>query len=236
MSATQEAQSLLTQFASDQQRRFDSATSASDRKERGHFGTPPAIAEFMAAMFSDIPKESIRILDPGAGVGTLSAAVCQRVLGLNSPRHLEIELWETDPDLLPHLRKTMDRCRKSLAAAGHQLDYTVCLDDFILANTQKTLFKDGPAASFHLAILNPPYYKLRKDAPQARAMEHVVHGQPNIYAFFLAVAADLLNPGGDVGHPKSKCSRWGRSLLHEQKSGSDSFQGARWSRCLRTQT
>lgn len=33
---------------------------------------------------------------------------------------------------------------------------------------------------------------------QAKAMEHVVHGQPNIYAFFMAVAADLLLPGGEL--------------------------------------
>ena len=198
MSAIAEAEDQLTQFASDQQRRFDLATPANARKERGHFGTPPAIAGFMAGMFSDIPKGTVRILDPGAGVGTLSAALCQRVLGLKESRHLEIELWENDPDLLPHLRKTMDRCRKTLAAAGHQLDYTLCLDDFILANTQKSLFKDGPIPSFHLAILNPPYYKVRKDSPQASSMAHVVHGQPNIYAFFMAVAADLLLPGGEL--------------------------------------
>ncbi len=92
----------------------------------------------------------------------------------------------------------MDRCRKSLAELGHQLDYTICIDDFILANAQKCLFKDGPIPSFHLAILNPPYYKVRKESAQAKAMEHVVHGQPNIYAFFMAVAADLLLPGGEL--------------------------------------
>lgn len=42
-----------TDFAAEQQRRFDASTTADDRKERGHFGTPPVIAEFMAGMFSD---------------------------------------------------------------------------------------------------------------------------------------------------------------------------------------
>lgn len=49
------------------------------RKERGHFGTAPAIADFMAGMFTQIAQGPVRILDPGAGVGTLSAAVCQRI-------------------------------------------------------------------------------------------------------------------------------------------------------------
>src|SRR5438128_1057854 len=144
----------LLSFAAEQQRRFDSATLPSARKENGHFGTPAAIADFMAAMFSEIPPGTIRILDPGAGVGTLSAAVCQRILRQKSPRHIEIELWETNPSLIPLLRNTMDRCRHVLAEADHQLDYTICVADFILANARKTLFTDGTAESFHLAILN----------------------------------------------------------------------------------
>ncbi|MBO0697769.1 MAG: Eco57I restriction-modification methylase domain-containing protein [Zavarzinella sp.] len=188
----------LVQFAADQQRRFDSATAPRERKKEGHFGTPAPIANYMAGMFTDIPRGKVRILDPGAGVGTLSAAVCERVLGVKSSLHLEIELWEANPGLVPFLRRTMDCCRTALTAAGHKLDYTVCLGDFILANTRKTMFEDGPGPSFHLSILNPPYYKVRKESPQAKAMAHVVHGQPNIYAFFLAVTADLLLPGGQL--------------------------------------
>src|SRR5690606_38909445 len=56
----------------------------------------------------------------------------------------------------------------------------------------------GSKPSFHLAILNPPYFKLRKESEQAQAMSHVVHGQPNIYALFMAVAADLLKPQGEM--------------------------------------
>jgi adenine-specific DNA-methyltransferase len=188
----------LTRFAGEQQRRFDATTLPSERKKNGHFGTPTAIAKFMAGMFSKVPHGTVRILDPGAGVGTLSAAVCERILKLKSPRRLEIELWETNPKLVTHLHRTMDRCRASLAENGHQLDYTVCIADFILAHTQKTLFKDGPNSSFHLIILNPPYNKVRKESAQAKAMEHVVRGQPNMYAFFMAVAADLLIPGGEM--------------------------------------
>src|SRR5689334_3026403 len=90
----------LTQLAAHQQRRFDATTIPRDRKERGHFGTPAVIAEFMAGMFSEIPESTVRILDPGAGVGTLSAAVCQRVLRLEAPRQLDFELWESDPRLV----------------------------------------------------------------------------------------------------------------------------------------
>ncbi|MCI0380866.1 MAG: Eco57I restriction-modification methylase domain-containing protein [Gemmataceae bacterium] len=186
----------LTQFAAEQQRRFEAATLPRERKERGHFGTPPAVAEFMSGMITGIPQGAVRVLDPGAGVGTLSAALCQRVLRLKAPRHLDIELWEADPKLVSHLRRTMDHCRTVLRACGHRLDYSVCIDDFILANADRPLF--GPTQSFDLAILNPPYFKLRKESAHAKAMKHIVHGQPNVYALFMAVSADLLAAHGKM--------------------------------------
>lgn len=188
----------LIKFAAEQQNRYEVGTLPRERRERGHFGTPARIAEFMSKMFWEIPPGRVRILDPGAGVGVLSAAVCERVLNEKETRHLEFELWESDAKLAPHIRETMENCRCALRGAGHRLDYTLCVDDFILSNARKTLFDDPRSALFDLAILNPPYYKLQKESPQAKAMEHVVHGQPNIYALFMAVAASLLRQGGEM--------------------------------------
>lgn len=185
-------------FACAQQKHFDDIVSATERKERGHFGTPAVVANFMAGLFKSVPTGKVRILDPGAGVGTLSAAFCQRVLSLSSPRELEFELWENDTQLWVHLDETMSHCQRVLRAAGHKMKYVIRREDFILANTKRSLFDQGPEPAFQLAILNPPYFKLRKESAQARAMEHVVHGQPNIYALFMAMAADLLVPGGEM--------------------------------------
>jgi adenine-specific DNA-methyltransferase len=188
----------LLEFASHQQGRFDAATSLADRKEHGHYGTPPAIADFMAGLFSNLQSESIRILDPGAGVGTLSAAMCHRLLQMDQPLGVHIELWETDPRLETPLRDTMERCADAMRAAGHRFEYLIRTDDFILASSDDPLFAARCPASFHLAIMNPPYYKLRKDSAQARSMAHVVHGQPNVYALFMAAATDWLLPGGQM--------------------------------------
>src|SRR5262245_783867 len=110
----------LTRFAAEQQRRFDATTLPRARRERGHFGTAPAIAEFMAEMFPEIPQGPVRILDPGAGVGTLSVAVCQRILRQQHQRHLIFDLFENDPKLIPLLEKTMTFCKKALRDAGHE--------------------------------------------------------------------------------------------------------------------
>ncbi|MEX0939301.1 MAG: Eco57I restriction-modification methylase domain-containing protein [Pirellulales bacterium] len=230
----------LVQFAAEQQQRHDASTSASERRERGHFGTPAAIAQFMAEMFSAIPEGTVRILDPGAGVGTLSAAICQRLLAERSRRYVLFELWENDPSLIATLEATMNQCQKALRAAGHELRFNIRVDDFILANTQRNLFENGPQASFDLAILNPPYFKLRKDSPHARAMGHVVHGQPNIYALFMAASADLLVPCGEMvaitprsyfnGSYFKRFRRWLLDRMtvrqiHVFESRSDAFRG-----------
>ncbi len=188
----------LTGYAAQQQREFDQATSPVDRKQRGHFGTPPNIALFMAAMFSLDRREAFRVLDPGAGVGTLSAAVCQSILARNSRVEVQFELWENDPSLLPFLNSTMRRCQETLRLSGHNMEFTIHVDDFILAHAEPGLFQTPTPPSFDLAILNPPYFKLRKESPQAQAMRRVIHGQPNIYALFMAVAAELLLPSGEM--------------------------------------
>jgi adenine-specific DNA-methyltransferase len=188
----------LTHFAAKQQRQFDALTSPRTRREQGHFGTSPAIADFMAGMFSEVPQGTVHILDPGAGVGTLSAAFCDRVLRERSPQHLVFELWENDPKLKNRLHETMAGCQEALEAAGQEMEFTVRTDDFILEHAQPSLFEAATKPRFDLAVMNPPYFKVRKDSEHAKVMAHVVHGQPNIYAFFMAVAADLLVNGGEL--------------------------------------
>jgi adenine-specific DNA-methyltransferase len=187
-----------TGFAAEQQRRFDAMTLPRTRRERGHFGTAPAIAEFMAGLLTDTPKGPVRILDPGAGVGTLSAAICKKILRQQNQTHLVFELFENDPTLISPLEKTMTFCKTALREAGHEMNFVIRVEDFILANTEHSLFGDSSRASFHLAILNPPYFKVRKESEYARAMKHVVHGQPNVYALFMAIVADRLRKGGEM--------------------------------------
>lgn len=152
----------------------------------------------MAWMFTKIPKGPVRILDPGAGVGTLSAALCQRALPERNPCHLFFELWENEPRLEPHLRNTMEACQNALRDAGHEMKFIVRIGDFVLDHARPSLFEAASAESFDLVIMNPPYFKVRKDSASAQAMAHIVYGQPNIYAFFMAAAADLLRDGGEM--------------------------------------
>jgi adenine-specific DNA-methyltransferase len=163
----------------------------------------------MASLFSS-PPEHYRVLDPGAGSGILSAAICDRIQRLSSPRVLHVDLFETDKSLLAVLRECMNQCRDGLRASGHKMTFEIHDEDFVLAHAPQTsLF--GPKSRitpYDAIIMNPPYFKIAGDSDHARAMANVVYGQPNIYALFMALGAELLHPGGEMVAitPRSFCN------------------------------
>jgi adenine-specific DNA-methyltransferase len=204
----------LLAHALDLQTKYERQTALDDRKRKGQFFTPPAVCGFMASLFSPKPPATFRLLDPGAGVGSLTAAICDRFLNLRASRHIDIQLFENDPEVLPFLRETIQHCAEMLNEHGHSTTYEIHAKDFIL-DAAATVF--GPPSlfcdsadwgEFDAAIMNPPYFKVSKASPYAQVMEDVVHGQPNIYAFFLAAAAQMLRPGGELVAitPRSFCN------------------------------
>lgn len=183
-----------------------------ERKHRGQFFTSKQISIFMAGMF-DIKKTSFNILDPGAGIGILSAAFCERILSLEKSCTVSLDVYETDIKLIPYLNKLLQKCKLILAGYGHTLTYNVINKDFILENpnylNKKTLFgmADQPVY-YDYVISNPPYYKLNKNSPQSRIMNDLVSGQPNIYSFFMTLSLEMLKEDGQMVFitPRSFCS------------------------------
>jgi len=202
----------ITKFAVKQQERYDASTSADVRKKIGHFGTPAVIAEFMTTMLTNIPTNNVRLLDPGAGVGVLTAAVCDRIAQINTPIKVEVVLYENEPDLITILEQTMAVAKTVLNKNGHKLQFTIHEKDFILSNAPLenglSRINGSDREMFDMVIMNPPYYKLRKDSKQSKAMSHIVHGQPNIYALFMAIGAQLLRKDGEIIAitPRSYCN------------------------------
>lgn len=66
----------LTKYANRLAEVYNSSNTKSSKKDKGQFFTPSRVATFMAEM-SSTSKESISILDPGAGIGILSAAITE---------------------------------------------------------------------------------------------------------------------------------------------------------------
>ena len=235
----------LLAFSSALQRRHEGATSIAERKEKGQVFTPPAVGRFMASLFSRFPRQ-FRLLDPGAGLGSLSAAVCERIARLRTPHSCEFHLFETDPVLTALLHENMEHCRNAMEQAGHQFAYGIHQEDFLLGTDrpsgQLPLFEDDDRlGDFDAVIMNPPYFKVGGSSRYARRMADVVHGQPNIYALFLARAAEMMRRGGELVAitPRSFCNglyfrtvrRWFLSRMalrhiHLFESRKDTFKEA----------
>ncbi|RLI97241.1 MAG: hypothetical protein DRO96_01055 [Candidatus Aenigmatarchaeota archaeon] len=192
---------------------YSSETSSSDRKIKGQFFTPKEVAVFMAGMFDIRDKKSIRFLDPGAGIGMLTAAFCSRLLLEKKKVPVAITVYENDKDVCPNLHKVLEACRSALEKSGCDVSVEHKQEDFIEENVgyvqEGTLFASvGDMPRYDCIVSNPPYFKLNKDSRQAKLMSTFVSGQPNIYAFFMALSLKMLSQQGEMVYitPRSFCS------------------------------
>ncbi len=189
---------------------FKNTADYSERKLKGQFFTPKQIALFMTNLFS-IRKKKIRLLDPGAGTGILSCAFCERLLKSSSGISLEIDAFESDVNLVHVLEDILAFCKKEVEKRGHELDYNIHREDFILHGAKyfnQNLLFDRNLPLYDFVISNPPYFKLSKDSKQSRVMIDLVSGQPNIYALFMALSVAMLKDNGELVFitPRSFCS------------------------------
>lgn len=180
------------------------------RSSLGQFLSPAPIARSMASMFG-APPQCVRLLDAGAGIGILTTAIVERICGsANRPLSIAIDAYEVDPDLTPLLGATLGDCAAECQRTGVQFVEHVFTQDFIQAGTA-FLREDGAAEqrpSYNCAILNPPYVKIKSDSEHRRLLHSVGIEASNLYAGFLALAARLLEPGGELVAitPRSFCN------------------------------
>lgn len=192
---------------------YISITTPDYRKKKGQFFTPKITSVFMVRQFKDlVERERIKVLDPGAGVGIFESAICDLLLSMKKPPKVSFDLYENDENILQLLKYNMEVCKESMDNKGFDLSYQIHNIDFILSNS--SIFNDEKSdfdtnrSGYDIVISNPPYYKLKKESPQAIAMSCIVKGQPNIYPLFMAQSAKLLKDGGQmtVLSPRSYCS------------------------------
>jgi adenine-specific DNA-methyltransferase len=176
----------------------------------GQFFTPPATARLMASMSSNFRQE-MRLLDAGAGVGSLTAAwvteICSRPV---LPRKIILTVYELDKTLIFALRQTLIACERVCASVGVDCEWEIHETDFIEAavnDLDAGLFRTKHA-TFDVAMLNPPYKKFRAESRVRQLLRRLNIETSNLYAAFLSLAALLLNDGGELITitPRSFCN------------------------------
>ncbi len=184
---------------------------ASRRAELGQFMTPAPIARFMASMFH-LPARDLHILDAGAGVGSLTAALVEALTSRRSrPKSIAATVFEIDPLLVVHLRGTLRACKA--AATAHDISFSsrVRDEDFIRVASSSLdggLFGGKTRPQFNAAILNPPYRKLNSHSRERVMLRVAGIETSNLYTAFVGLAIKLLEPGGELVAitPRSFCN------------------------------
>lgn len=121
---------------------------AQNQAARGQFFTPLLAARILAAL-PKLPKSgTLRILDPGAGSGILSAAIAERIYRECPDLEVEITAVENDSALSEALESTLHDVESETTSSTRLLP-----TDFL----QWALMTDE---TFDLIIQNPPYAKL----------------------------------------------------------------------------
>lgn len=191
-----------TEYADRLGRHYASSVSDAHKEEIGQVMTPIEVADFMSSLFVG-GLSSVKMLDPGAGSGVLSCALCERIINSPSPpKTISIVAYESDNAIFPFLKASYDYLKQWLFKEDVDLEYVIRTEDFVLSNAgslnYSMKFDSECYDRFDFIISNPPYFKIPKTDPRAKAAAAVVHGQPNIYAIFMAISAKLLKSEGQL--------------------------------------
>ena len=175
-------------------------TTAKKKSELGQFLTPANIASFMAGLF---PASGgvCRLLDAGAGIGSLSCAFLERCVNGNlNFEEIQLKAFEIDRSIHGELEQSLlhyiQQCNFSFEAIG---------DDFIEEAVNALQFQKY---DFTHAILNPPYKKIRSNSKYRLLLRQVGIETVNLYSAFVALAVALSVPGGQIVAiiPRSFCN------------------------------
>jgi adenine-specific DNA-methyltransferase len=179
------------------------------RSGLGQFMTPPATAKLMASMF-DCARDEIRLLDAGAGVGSLTAAfvaeICDRK---RRPKSITVNAYEIDQNLCGYLYGTLEQCRQTCERARIHFNSEVMHADFV--DKAASLLRNeifAPIPRYDCAIMNPPYKKIGSDSIERLIFREIGVETSNIYAGFLFLVLRLLEPNGELVAitPRSFCN------------------------------
>jgi adenine-specific DNA-methyltransferase len=172
----------------------------------GQFMTPSIVAQYMASLFRANPTGTIRLLDPGAGVGSLTAAFLERFTTASGVKQIGVTAYEVDEVMQPYLTSVLNDYRIAAEASGVELHSTVMADDFIDAVCRPLLRSEQPR--FTHAILNPPYKKINSDSEHRALLRRVGIETVNLYSAFLALTIDMMEDGGEIVAivPRSFCN------------------------------
>lgn len=177
-----------------------------NKSKYSQYLTPVSVANFMSSIFDVKDADSVTVLDAGAGIGTLTATLVDK-LSKENTTSIDCTLIEIDEILAARIPNTMNEVDSST-----QINFEVVSEDFIfwasnLLDQQNTLFS-GDEKQYTYAILNPPYKKMKSNSIHRKLLREQGIETVNLYSAFVALAVKLLASNGELVAiiPRSFCN------------------------------
>lgn len=169
----------------------NSKLSPKRKSELGQYMTPSTIAEYMASLFND-KKKPIKLLDCGAGIGSLTISAIKKFKNINL-----IDLWEIDSIMQDQLERNMETMK---------VPFSIYAEDFIFSAVENIFSSKGERYTH--AIINPPYKKINSNSEHRKELRKVGIETVNLYSAFLALTILLMEQDGQIVTiiPRSFCN------------------------------
>lgn len=180
--------------------RVSRETEAKKKSQLGQFLTPAKTASFMAGLFPPAHGKC-RLLDAGAGVGSLSSAFLERCVAKElSFSDIHVTAFEFDKSIHQDLIGSFNVYTCKLP-----FSFEIIGGDFIEEAVNRIQFGID---SFTHAILNPPYKKINSDSKHRLLLRQVGIETVNLYTAFVALSILLMAKGGVIVAiiPRSFCN------------------------------
>ncbi len=184
------------------------ATSKLDLKKKstlGQFFTPIPICQYMASLFNDISGD-VRVLDPGCGVGSLTAALVEREINSKRITSLHADLYDIEDVVYPYLKETMLICKHGLPSFVGK----IIKNDFIFdtADEIDSGLTGRKQEKYSHVIMNPPYKKIATKSEHRLALRKAGIEAVNLYSGFVGLAINKMIEGGELVAiiPRSFCN------------------------------
>ena len=177
-------------------------TSSNHKEVLGQYFTPYPIAKFMSSLFP-ATDEKIKLLDPGAGIGTLSCSFMERILKekWNTP-NIHISAYDIDKDVYEKLKENI----ATSSSAFKQSDYEIFSEDFLEKTSFEYTWKINE--TYTHVIMNPPYKKILTNSKERQSARAFGLETVNLYSAFMGAAISLTEDNGYIVAivPRSFCN------------------------------
>lgn len=173
-----------------------------NKEQFEQYFTSRETALYMARLVKPLRRKSLKILDPGAGIGILGVALLNIILNewKIKPKNIEIIAYEIDETLNESIKKNYNYSRKKLKESGIKFKYKI-----INKNFMEEGYKNS---AVDIVIQNPPYKKIDSNSNIKKHLidQHITAS--NQYAAFVLIAMNLLKARGSLVAitPRSFCN------------------------------